>query len=126
MTINPDDDVFRQDINAWPARPEIWDPISAVMTRSFDVDEPPLCLRLLDPHDRRKALHDRRDSCHNRGRTRHSVRHREEPFNNAHQVVKPDLSQLNDNVEAFRRWQQRMIQYRSQAYTRQGSRSPPN
>lgn len=38
--------------------------------------------------------------------------------------MEPELCQLNDYGDTFRRWQQRMIQYRYEGFTHRAFRSP--
>lgn len=86
MIIDPDDDTFRQDFDAWSSRPDILDSVFSVTTRFFEVDHPLLWTLLLHAHDRRKALHDRRHSCLNWGKTGHFVQHCKEPFPKVNQL----------------------------------------
>lgn len=48
MIIDPDDDAFRQEFDAWPAHLDTSDGVFAVTTRYFDFDYPRLRTNLLN------------------------------------------------------------------------------
>lgn len=121
--IDPDD-ASSQDFDAWPTHPDIRNLVYAVISRHFNDKDPPLWIPLLNPRDHSKALHERRKSCLHCGWSDHDARYYERPLTSPHHLMNSKVGQLNDNGEASRRWQQRLIQYGPKAYSRRASRSP--
>ena len=70
------------------------------------------CSGLLTPPARAAALRENRGHCLNFHKDTHSLTQRRRPFINASACLNPDLGQLGDDGEAYRRWQARMIRYR--------------
>ena len=79
---------------------------------SFTTDDPPLWSGLLSPPARAAALRENQGRCLNCHETSHSFKQCQHPFINASGCINPELGQLGDNGDAYRRWQDRMLRYR--------------
>ena len=73
----------------------------------------PLWAPLTNPEERCQVFRDNKGHCLNFHGTDHSFRNCTEPFINASGgCMSPQLGQLGDNGETYRRWQRRMQSYR--------------
>ena len=116
-------DPFTLCYSAWPLDPDHWEEVYAV-SASFATDDPPLWTPLVTHADRRQAFASFRGVCLNCGEQRHNMRQCEQPFTNSSGLLNPELGQLNDNGDAFRRWQRRMQSYRRGNNLRSASTQP--
>ena len=74
--------------------------------------DPPLWSGFLTPTTRAAALRENRGHCLDCHEDTHSLRQCRQPFVNASACLKPDLEQLGDDGEGYRRWHARMNRYR--------------
>ena len=79
---------------------------------SIQTDDPPLWSGLLTPTARAAALRENRGHCLNLHEDTYSLKQCRHPVIHARGCLSPDLGQLGDGGEAYRRWQVRMIRYR--------------
>ena len=82
------------------------------VTNSFATDDPPLWSPLLSLQVRRQAFADFSGLCINCGERNHNMRQCGAGFLNLAGVLNPELGQLQDGGDAFRRWQRRLLSYR--------------
>ena len=97
--------------NHWPADSAHWDTVYQV-SASFNTDGPPLWTQLVSPEARAQAFRDNKGRCLNCHGTDHSFKHCPQAFINGSGCLNPQLGQLGDNGDAYRRWQQRMRSHR--------------
>ncbi|CAN0567650.1 unnamed protein product, partial [Laminaria digitata] len=91
--------------------------VSAVV-HTIATTDPTLFTPLLTNEARAQALRDHGGRCINCGATNHSMKTCRQAFTNTSGILNPALGMLNDNDQAFDRWQQRMRSYRRGNYER--------
>ena len=107
----------------WPMRS--FTEVSAVV-HTFSTTDPTLFTPLLTNEARAQALRDHGGQCLNCGRRDHSMKTCRQTFTNSSGILNPALGMLNDNDQAFRRWQTRMRSYRRGDYERNLERNSNN
>ena len=95
----------------WPLDKHHFTEVFAVCS-SIQTDDPPLQSGHPTPTARGAALRENRGHCLKFHEDSHSLRQCWHPFINASGCLNPDLGQLGDDGEAYRRWQTRMNRYR--------------
>jgi len=110
MSVTPKRDPFAASFDGWPYSAETWDSVYAVSTSAFTTDDPYLWNPLLTKTARYTAFSQHANSCINCNGHGHSMRNCSRPCINASGLMNPELQ---NNEPAFRRWQQRMRDYRT-------------
>ena len=104
-------DPFLSSEAEWSANSTDWDEVFQV-SEYFNTPDIPLWTPLTNPSERRQVVRDNAGRCLNCHGIDHSFRNCAEPFINASGCINPQLGQLGDNGETYRRWQRRMLSYR--------------
>ena len=78
-------------------------------SESFDTLDIPLWTPLTNPEEGRQVCWDNKGRCLNCHGTDHSIQNCAEPYINASGFINPQLGQLGNNGETYRRWQRRML-----------------
>ena len=106
-----DSDPFSHNYNHWPTDPSDWETVFQV-SESFQNNDPSLWTPLVTPEERAQAFRDNKGRCLNCHGTNRSFKHCVNAFINVSGCLNPQLGQLGDNGDAYRRWQQRMRSHR--------------
>ena len=102
---------FSSSAAEWPANSTDWDQVFQV-SYFFSTPDVPLWTPMINPEERRQVVRDNKGRCLNGHGADHSFRNCAEPFINTGGCINPQLGQLVDNGETYRRWQRRMLSYR--------------
>ena len=109
MSVQNQKDPFRASFDAWPFSKETFDDVYVVSTTAFVTNDPHLWTPLLSPSARKDAFRRHANTCINCNGTGHSMRDCPEPCINTFSPMNPELQ---NNTQAWRRWQKRMREYR--------------
>ena len=115
------DDPFSRDYSAWPATQGDWSNVYQVSSSFRNTGDPFLWTPLLTQDARSQAFRENRNRCLNCSGDDHSMKHCPAPFTNSSGLLNPELGELHDKSDAFRRWQGRMRSYRRKPYTGSGA-----
>ena len=109
-------DPFTSDYASWPAHQDDWATVYSITSGYKNLNgNPVLYTALLTQEQRNHAFRDHRNKCLNCSGSDHSMKTCRSPFTNSSGLLNPDLGLLQDNSEAFRRWQRRLASARLHA-----------
>jgi len=111
---------FTRDYNAWPASQSDWSTVFQVSSSFSNHTDPFLWTPLLTQDARSQAFRENKGKCLNCGSTDHSMKYCRSEFLNTSGLLNPELGRLDDNSDAFRRWQDRMKSYRAKTASSAG------